>query len=131
MNAQAEMLVDTPTRMAEVHTPKRDPKQCEFGGACGAPMVRCPLHQAVVPCMLEIPGACYERLKPGFAEHINSPGTGEKVLEVLRWRWTNGCAKERPGISEDAALVKARIETITHPSVNRALKLLGDVGVTS
>lgn len=124
-----EMLVDTPTRMTELHTPKRSPSQCEFEGACGAPFVRCPIHQAGVACMLEIPGACYQRLKPGFETHISSPGTAEKLLETLRWQWVNGCAKERPGIAEDAEMVKARVADITRPDVARAVQLLRDLGV--
>lgn len=127
-----ELLVDTPTRMAELHRPQEGravllggdgmpltgplsgADRCELVGACGSPLQRCPLHQADIPCMLchDPGGSGPARMNPQHINHIKLVETGEKMLEVLRWRWANGCGVERPGIEADANAVRARLAQI-------------------
>jgi hypothetical protein len=120
--------METPEKMLELHPPQQDPIRCQAEGTCGAPLVKCPLHQQHLTCMFEIEG--WGHAKPGAEERIATVKDGEENLKTLRYLWSIACSKERPEIESHAARVKARIARIQEDtSTGRALRLLKDMGL--
>ncbi len=93
---------------------------CAVQGLCGQPGVRCPKHQQHLTCRVELDG--WGAPKPGSEKRISTAEEGEDVLRALRWLWSHGCGKERPGIEAQAARVKARISEIQDQRLARVIR---------
>lgn len=113
--------------MLETHPPLDEPGLCQVQGACGAPLTACPIHQQGVTCLLEMEG--WSGYTPGSVDRIASVEEARRRLELLRWDWNNSCGEERPEIEAQARRVQDRIRELQAPPVNRALRLLEDLGV--